>query len=153
MTTRTMMTMKMKRVAAIYPSTIYGDPTMKAQQMTKRKNLIKNIQVRRPVLRRPVPVQIRPGALVRVPPDRDRDQKEIHAINRVERELDDQHDHVRARDHGLGPGIAVIVHHIIRVPDLAVGPLRPINGMRPANIVAENRRQSKCISRNAKFFL
>lgn len=137
--------MKMKRVVAIYPSTIYGDPTMRAQQMTKRKNLIKNIRVRRPVvLRRPV--QIRHGALVRVL-GRDRGQKEIHAINPVENEIDDQQGHVRARDHGLGlgPGIAVIVHHIIRAPDLAVGPHRPINGMRPANIVAEMERQQSSV--------
>lgn len=120
----TMKMMMMKTVAAIYPNTIYGARTMKMQQMTKRKNRIKNIRVRRRVHRR-LAQTLQVEAPVRVP-----GHDKVREKNRVERELVERIVHA--------PGIAVIVHQIIHAQDLAVDLHRPIiKDIRPADIVAE----------------
>lgn len=140
MTTK-MMTRMMKRAEAIYPNTIYGAPTMTVKRMTKTKNPIKNIQVRRPVHRRPAQIRL-VAAPARVRgPDRD----EVPAINQAGRDIVGRHVHDLGHGHHThGPEIAVIVHHIIRALDLAVVLHRPItDDMRTANIAAETGRGTK----------
>lgn len=134
MTTTKMMTMMMKRVAVIYPSTIYGAQTMKIRKMAKRKNRKKYIRVRRPAHRRH-PAQ----NLLVAAPAQARGQNE----NPVARETVGRHGHAHEHVHVHGPGTAVIVHHIqihiVRGPGLAVDPPRLINDTRAADIVAEQK--------------
>lgn len=141
MTTK-MTTMTMKRAEAIYPNTIYGAPIMTVKRMTKNpKNPIKNIQVRRPVHRRPAQIRL-VGRPVQVQgPDPD----EVPEINRVGNDIAGKHVHDLGHGHHIrGPEIAVIVHHIIHALDLAVVLHRPItDDMRTANIAAENDSRSK----------